>query len=202
MIKIHLTRTQYFILSVVSLVLLISNFLLALMFPSENVKFIFDTAVVLFLVEFLTIVFSFYFTKPTKTRKERRQLFLILILASICIVFIGIASQTLIPPIFFVISLFSKFSQNKASENPHILVFYIVLVLLTVSAAALTESFWVSTFPIDQEIVLENVPITTSSKRMLPPQVLLAWGVLYYTTLLVINVVYFLRKNRKIRTKK
>jgi hypothetical protein len=182
-------------------------FFQALIFPHSSIDFIFRASLLIFIVEFFSIHSSGMAAKITtntirvagmkmKVSKNEEKI-IIMGIYILLVILISITFQNWIVPFFFIISMVTKFFGHKsravlASSMLYNFVIFLISILLII---LLTEPLKLM-FPFPPEVLLKKDP-GTSGLFIDAPQTVLFWGVIYFTSLAIMEIALY-KKNLKI----
>jgi len=187
------------LISCTSNLLLVFWFALALLNPTEHAYFIFNTGLILFSIEFLSIHSGGMLAGTPKEHSLKKSWFHIpikLFLVSLYSIFVlafAFAFKNYWVPLFFIFSLVGKVFGNKAKESPTNVALSIVLFIGSVFLIVMTASLWESLFPFPAEVFAFK-PENTTGMFVEQPQTLLVWGVLYYILTAITEIALFVRR--------
>jgi len=192
----------------------IGFFLQALLYPMQNVDWIYNGALAIFFIEFLSIHSSGMIGGLAQEKqraikegnsiniKIRDNAIFFLIFYGIFTVAISAIFKVWFLPLYFIASTYIKISEVTRLDLPTKqltnakFVFIILLFLGTTFLTVYTMSLWTWLFPFP-EAVLAARPPNASGIFVETPQTLLVWGVLYFSIHLLINI-YILIKPKKL----
>ncbi|MBI2668721.1 hypothetical protein HYX14_02675 [Candidatus Woesearchaeota archaeon] len=198
-------ETTSLIVSAVGNLFLVGLFTQALLFPEDNVKFIFNSGMLIFLVEFLSLHSSGMIFSPEARTVQSRKLFLLwkiftvpikFILVGVYLLFMlvfGFAFQNWAVPVVFMISLGAKYFGKKTHTHHTSAGISVLLLIGTVFIVTLLAPLWSVLFPFP-ESVLQQKMSGSSGIWVDIPQTMLVWGILYYGLLGIIEVISFRRQ--------
>lgn len=182
-----------FIASIAGYFVFIYLFGIALINPIEYIDFIYHGAIAIFIVEFLSIHSGFLFSPfvANKNKYAIKVFIAMFIFYSLFALIFGLTMQSFYPPLFFCITLLSKFFWSKSSPTGvSMAAISIVIFLLVMIPVAGPENFWERLFPFP--IAFDQYrPESAGGLFTDMPQTVLVWGVLYYSILVIIEILLF-----------
>lgn len=199
-------RTVSLILAVGGNLFLVQLFLNALLFPLEHTDLIFHTGIWIFLMEFLGIISGKFLSGGVGSVRKYQNILGLFIFAVFAFGF-SILLQNVYYSIIFIVTLIAKSFGNKAAldHSRTVLNIFILLASLAVVFFVFSPQFWIDFFPFP-EAVFNSVSsnsnklrlhvISSSGEFIDHPQTLLAWGVVYYSLLTMLEVVLFWKNER------
>lgn len=169
-------------------------FLQALVFPQNNISWLFTGAVGILFFEFLSLHVGvalsvvFFIGGGKQINSALKVLaFLLVGFYGLFAVAWGIIDQSFIVPIYFVLSSTIKIFENKEGGKALVqAVFRFFLMFFSVFFALLIGALFVYLFPFSQEVLDAN-PGTMSGVLVEEPQQGLAWGIIYFSLLAFID---------------
>lgn len=187
-----------FVISVQGYLFLSWLFIQALLYPLKNLGLLYTTGIVTLIIEFLnihsSIVLNLYREKLGKKFEPLLKLFLLFIY-SIFIVFLGIFSENIYISIIFFVSLVSKILANKvvpSGLNTYQFRLYLATLIISILGARLWEHLF--SFP---QKVYEARPDNITGILVDRPQTLVVWGISYYLSLGIIEIILFVNKKKR-----
>ncbi|MBU0470332.1 MAG: hypothetical protein KKA62_06180 [Nanoarchaeota archaeon] len=188
-------------ISVIANVSLIWIFVSSLLFPEKNIDFILKTGFLIFIIEFFSIHSSAFATVAVGAQLAppwmKRFWFKVSLFTFYCLFVIVIAFvyNNWFLPFLFLSSLATKFFLKKAVDRSIVSMVapFISIGLFVISGITIgffLPSFFESTFPFPAEIM----QVATEDGGGLfeeAPQLLLGWGVLYYSLSLIVDLIIF-----------
>lgn len=165
-------------------------FFYALLAPEQNINFMYNVGIFIFVSEFLSIHSSGMLTSPDKV--SRKLPLFCLYLAFVAA--FSLMTQTFYPAVIFVLSLVAKLFDKTPNGKALATSLYMFLgtVFLTIFLSPLISA--VFDFP---QSVLDQAPANTSGLFVEQPQTLLVWGILYYAGLMILQVRAFRKTLKK-----
>ncbi len=161
----------------------------ALFNPIDNINFIFNVGMFIFLTEFLSIHSSVMLTAPKKTLPK----IIALIFYVAFVLIFSVATHTYYPAALFTLSLVAKLfgkPPNYQQLMGTALIFMSSLFITIFATSAIKSAF---IFP---QQVLEHKAAGSSGLFVDTPQTLLVWGMLYYTGLIVFQIWLYKKGNQ------
>jgi len=194
------------ILSLIGSFSLVWLFSSALISPEQN-TFILKSGVLLFLVEFLSVhssvmamgvrkreedknIVFFYHVKGPKF-VQRNPKFMMVFIYSLFILTYALIFKNWFIPVYFFISLLIKFYGNKATHDRFKVGLTVILFVVSFLIILPFSGLLSRAFPIEEELIGEKIG---SGLLVDVPQVVLAWGVLYFFLGSVIEGILFFKK--------
>lgn len=172
----------------------LSNLLLALPFiyalyrPEQNVDFIYDTSVMFFIAEFLSIHSSgMLFGESSKTIKSKIPLFLFYM---IFVVVLLITTKS--PQIFYFlgVSFFTKFFIHRNTSEKEAFVKPLLVLLTTAFLVTFGSRLLKIIIPMPDYVLMQK-PNNISGLFVEVPQTILVWGIIYPIGLYLISFLDF-----------
>ena len=186
-----------FLISVQGYLFLSWLFIQALLYPLKNLGLLYTTGIVILIIEFLnihsSIMLNLYQERLGREIRPLPKLFLLFIY-SIFIVFLGIFSENIYIPIIFFVSMVSKILASKvipSGLNTYQFKLYLTTLIIAILGASLWEHLF--SFPLK---VYEARPENITGILVDRPQTLVVWGVSYYLTLGIIEIILFVNKKK------
>lgn len=187
-------RTQKFLTTLPNLMLTLP-FLQAIKFPHQNANFIYNTAIALFVIEFLTIHSTFIlhgvtkqsFKEKSKMKVGKLQLFLFYIFIVSAISFV---TKSYVLLAYAFLSFTTKFFIDKQlpdiTRNIKSTLAFFCSVFLVITFSWL----FALVIPLPENIRLSK-PAGTSGLFVDTPQTILAWGLIYPILLIIFEPLQF-----------
>lgn len=182
-------------LSFISIILIIAFFVQTLINPDKNLSWVYNNAILIFAIEFLSLhssgIGNFFRTEANYKKPSLILFFIYLIFA----VVLAVLFDNFILPIFFILSTINKFfitgflKIDKKYFGINILLFILPLIIVLIASPYLQ-----TIFPFPQSI-LDAKPIGATGLFIEVPQTSLVWGIIYFSSILIMNM-YLLIKNK------
>lgn len=169
----------------------------ALIYPELNTTWIYNTAILIFAIEFLSI-HSSVMSLGVSTSERKKDIFFLLSFYLFFTIGLSVIFKNWVLPLYFFISTFIKF--NEAKYSPSNKVFFIrsfAIFLFLMFFIVFTASFWKAVFPFPAEVLAARPP-DWEGLFLDVPQATLVWGVLYFTIHFIINVSILFRKREEL----
>lgn len=189
-------------------------FLRALIYPFEHAEFIFNTGLLFFLVEFLSVHSSGMFINMPHGRDDATaekwlsgwsdprigkwlgvrgtKIFILSIYTLLVGIFAAVFKNWFIPGYFFI-SLTSKIFGRRAIPHKWIIFAQIFIFLGSLVLIGMLSEQIVHFFPLPPEIFVHKPP-AASGTFVDNPQTLLVWGVFYFSLLILLEIALFVWK--------
>lgn len=173
--------------------LLAFPFIYALYRPEQNVDFIYDASVMIFIAEFLSIHSSGMLSGVSnKNIKTKIPLFLFYM-----IFVVGLLTTTKSPQIFYflVVSFFTKFFIHRNTSVTEAFVKPFLVLLATAFLVIVASGLLKIIIPIPDHVLMQK-PSNISGLFVDVPQTILVWGIIYPIGLYLISFLNIpLQKN-------
>ena len=174
-------------ITIIGNLILAGIFMRALLDPQGNLDFIYSSATLILLMEFLSIhstgmIGAMKMNKLSGIEEKKRRLVLFLILPAIYALFVivyGIVFQVFWVPAYFIASVFSKIFFDKSKPNLLSIKISIPILILTIFLVGVVGTEYINahiTMDITNSTGYES-PVGFLSNS---PQATVLWGVLYY----------------------
>ncbi len=155
--------------------------------PSENLNFINKMIMTIFLIEFLS-VHSGFMVGPFSAKAKRKAIKLLILLFGVYSLFavtFALVQNSIYPILIFLLSLFAKFFWSRVSASIIMAAMSVFLYITTIFAAIFLEPFLIKTFPFPTNLITQDTGDVSI-------QVMVAWGVMYYSLLILAEILYYL----------
>jgi hypothetical protein len=187
-------RQSALVAAVIGNLIIIFPFAKALLDPLNNIEFIFNTAPLLFIVEFLSIHSAGMLLSNSSKQMGKARYFLIPFYTLFALG-MGLAVGNIYPPVVFLLSLVVKLTFHRATPEGEVKIIVDAIVLVsTVFAVVIFADFLSSIFPFSNEVMRQK-PTVSAGFFVDTPQTALIWGLLYYGLAIFFEVKRF--KNPK-----
>ena len=172
----------------------LSNFFLAVPFiyailePEKNIDFIYNTSIMLFIAEFITI-HSSAMLSGTPDKELGRKTFLFFFYMAFVFAF-SLVSKSKNIFYFLTVSFFIKFFIHKNESNADRIVKPIIVFVSSAFLVTFTSGIWKSLIQIPLPVLMHKQD-NISGLFVEIPQTILAWGILYPIGLYFISFMNF-----------
>ncbi len=172
----------------------LSNFFLAVPFiyailePEKNIDFIYNTSIMLFIAEFITI-HSSAMLSGTPNKEVGRKILLFFFYMAFVFAF-SLVSKSKNIFYFLTVSFFIKFFINKNESNMDRIVKPIIVFVSSAFLVTFTSGIWKSLIRIPLPVLMQK-PDNISGLFVEIPQTILAWGIIYPIGLYLISFMNF-----------
>lgn len=195
-------------------------FFTALVNP-QNTEFIFRTGMLIYFVEFLSIhssgmafgarkkergdndlrvIFHFAARGPGKNILQQNPKYTLVFFYAIFVFSLGLIFKNWYVPIYFLISLITKFFEKKALRDNLQIGLPILLFLLSTFVAVFAFPILLKLFPFPPKF--SQYRMSGSSGLFVDyPQVLMVWGVTYFLSLSIVEIILFFKKRADNKTR-
>lgn len=212
---IRISEIPSLILSISGNLFLGGLYLAALINP-QNAEFMFRTGMLFYIVEFLSLhssgmafgirgkeregadhksTFNFSARGPGNNLLQANPKYTLVGLYSVFVLAIGLVFKNYYIPFYFFISVLTKFFGKKAAKDNVQVGLPIFLFLAATFISLISTPILVKIFPISDQILQNRVP-GSSGHFVDFPQSLMVWGIVYFISLSIMEVVLFLRQFR------
>lgn len=176
------------IFTFLSSIAIIGFFVQALLYPESNVNWIYSSAIIIFVVEFLSIHSSAMMMGDVLSKNKKKNATYLFLFYLFFTVVMTVAFKNYILPFLFILSTYIKFFMVRhiQTSKTYLLVAILTLIvsLIIVSVGA---SFLQNLFPFPQEVLMAK-PADATGVFVEVPQTVLAWGVMYFSIQFLINL--------------
>jgi hypothetical protein len=176
------TITRLFV-AIISYGFIIFLFSRALVSPEDNINFIFNVGIFIFLTEFLSMHSAVMFSNPKWNLLQK------LFLLSVYLIFVLVGSyvtHSFYPGLIFALSLVAK-SFYGSNTNQYRLIFPAFIFMGTAFFSVIMASVITIVFPFPAAVLSQKDP-NSSGVFVDQPQTLLVWGILYYIGLIAMEI--------------
>lgn len=192
-------------------------FFAALINPQNNAEFIFKTGMLLYLVEFLSIhssgmafgvrkkergdndpktIFRFAIRGLGKNILQQNPKRALVFFYAIFVFSISFIFGNWYVPIYFFISLMTKFFGKKALQDDSSAGLPILLFIASTFIAVFISPFLPKVFPFPQGLFQYRMP-GSNGLFVNHPQILVVWGIIYFLSVSIAEIILFLKKLHK-----
>ena len=161
--------------------------LVALIDPINHVSFIFNTAMLAYLMEFLSL-----HAAAMLVDKKSKQYWLLGVY-SLFAVTVGLIFFNWIAPLYFFVGVISKFFANRAIDNLSPIVLPVALFIFSTFVIIFAAPVIINLFPMPDSVLAQKPP-NSSGLFVDTPQLLLACGILYYLLLVALEFLFYFKK--------
>lgn len=189
---LNINSPKPLVVSLINYGVILYLFVGALLAPEQNINFIYNVGVFIFLTEFL----SMHSSGMLSGHQRLSQKVLLLGVYLIFVVAWSFATQTFYPAVIFALSLVAK-AFDKTPDRASVATSFF-MILGTVVVTVLLSPLIVFAFEFPQS-VLNQAPANSSGMFVEQPQTLLVWGILYYAGMIFLQIRAH-RKTIKLRT--
>lgn len=194
--QFRITACLSFLISLTGPVTLIVLYAQALIAPEEHASFIFRAGMAIYIIEFLSIHSSGMLSADHKPNKKR-WFYRLPLLGFYAIFTIGfmIRLDCLFIGLYFLLSLCAKIFMSRSVKddiNQSQIVFSIINLLACTFIVIPLASLLKKAFPVPASVISQHAK-GTSGLFVDTPQTLLVWGILYFFSTVVFNIVMFLK---------
>lgn len=177
------------IIPVASYLFILLIFWAALANPEANIKFIYNYAVFIFIAEFIGIHSTGFFSSSSSVSFKILLIFVYLFF----IVTFSLVFAAYQPAIILALSIIAKaFNKNSMMSGIYAANF---LLFIGTTFLVVFGSFAIYYFIPFSEEVLSQAPRNASGLFVEVPQTLIVWGLIYFTSLIVIQILFAFKKN-------
>lgn len=182
---------QDLIISLVSYTISISIFIYIMFNLESNADFVYNSAIILFIIEFFSLHSSFLLNSSSKiTTKVGLSLIYIFMVA-----IFSVSSGTIYPALFFIFSIVGKVFQQKAkSENK--IAYSLLIFMFATFFVVIFEGAINTLLPAPKELI-DMKPEGDGGVFIESPTTVIAWGILYYGLLVSSELIIYLGRHRK-----
>lgn len=171
-----------------SSIAMIGFFVQALLYPEFNINWIYSSAVIIFVIEFLSIHSSGMMMGEVLSKDKKKNATYLFFFYLFFTIGLTVVFKNYILPFFFILSTYIKFfiGRHFAANKIYLIIniFTLVIPLIIVSVGA---PFLKNLFPFPQEVLMAK-PANATGVFVDVPQTVLVWGVLYFSIQFVINL--------------
>lgn len=178
----------------VSSVAIIAYFVQALLFPEANASWIYSSAIIIFVVEFLSIHSTAMMMGGVISKNKKKNATYLFFFYLFFTIVLTVVFKNYILPFFFILSTFIKLFTVEYLEVKKVYLFIAVFsFLIPLILVLISAPFLENLFPFPQEVLLAK-PKEATGLFVDVPQTILAWGVIYFSAQFLINL-FLLIKN-------
>lgn len=185
------------LIAILSNCFIVYLFIQALLNPADNINFIYGYGIFLFVAEFLALHSSMMLSGKTNNKTA----FFMIFVYAILIISFSVALHTIYPALIFMLSLVAKVLAPTAPSKPkarkikldNAPIMHFIIFMSSVFLTPLAGLIAIIMFPFPDAVYAQR-PVGSSGLFIDMPQSLLAWGIIYYSALVIWRVVLFLKR--------
>ena len=167
---------------------IIGFFVQALISPELNINWIYTNAVIIFIIEFLSIHSTAMMIGEAHSKDKKKNATHLFFLYLFFTIVLTVIFKNYILPFFFILSTYIKFFMGRyiADSKTYLLISiltFIIPLIIVIIGANLLEYL----FPFPQEVLMAR-PVDAKGLFYDVPQTVLVWGVLYFSIEFIINL--------------
>ncbi|MDA2934459.1 hypothetical protein MYX82_08955 [Acidobacteria bacterium AH-259-D05] len=188
--------------------LLAGVFLSALVYPSEDTSFVLNAGLLIFLIEFLSIHSSAMAWGVKKGKVQTsgiaQEFFkkhvkeTLIVLYSLFAITFAVAFKNVFYPLYFFVSLIGKFFGDKAAPSEQKTWVEVGLFIVSMYIVLPFSGILQEHFPIPYTLYNENPDVAVGLFSDTPHTVL-AWGVIYFILLTIVEIMFFVRRTKQVK---
>lgn len=176
------------IFAFLSSIAIITFFVQALLFPEFNVNWIYSSAMIIFVVEFLSIHSSAMMMGEVLSENKKKNATYLFFFYLFFTIVLTVVFKNYILPFFFILSTYIKFFMGRHFvANKTYLIINVFALIIPLIIVLIGSSLLQNLFPFPQEVLMAK-PENATGVFVDVPQTVLAWGVIYFSIQLLINL--------------
>lgn len=168
---------------------------MALIFPLEHAYFVRWTIIGIFILELYSVISKNLFYNSDSYNTSGGP---VIILGYAFFLIVGTILVHWSLALIIILQWLTRFRKGKNEDDSKRSKIYLALFLLTFILTGYAAPWFVKLFPIPHEFFFQDPEWYTRDEPQDYPQMLLVWGILYFTSLAITEAVLFFKQNRKL----